>query len=291
MDAARKALIGELVDAACLRVAAEVGRLSLKPPVSSGNLAPSRSKEVACRVEVVIVFGWQKTEEHTLMTSATLKNKNKSSSVAQCNQGWRLQHQGGGKSVAVLRAAYHHFSRYGFDGVNMDEVAATAGVSKATVYAKFGSKDGLFLAVLEDLRLGMPTPNELMLSSAKNVATHLRVIAKRLLQLTLRPSTLGIYRMLALPIDTAPHLAQTFWTMTVDPYREMMQEILCDAARCGQLSLPDPALAASQFFGLVVGDPTLRMLHSARFTMARNEIKVYTDAAVALFLARYGRAA
>lgn len=50
---------------------------------------------------------------------------------------------------AVLDAAAERFARFGPRKTTMEEVARTAGVSRATVYAHFGSKDALYEALLD----------------------------------------------------------------------------------------------------------------------------------------------
>ena len=49
----------------------------------------------------------------------------------------------------ILETAYDLFSRRGVRAVGVDEVIATAGVAKATLYRHFPSKDELVLAFLE----------------------------------------------------------------------------------------------------------------------------------------------
>jgi AcrR family transcriptional regulator len=50
----------------------------------------------------------------------------------------------------LLDAAEVVFTRNGFHGSSLDEVAATAGFTKGAVYSNFKSKDDLFLALLDD---------------------------------------------------------------------------------------------------------------------------------------------
>jgi AcrR family transcriptional regulator len=50
---------------------------------------------------------------------------------------------------ALLASANRAFSRDGFHAVSVDTIAEDAGYSKGAVYARFGGKDDLFLAVLE----------------------------------------------------------------------------------------------------------------------------------------------
>lgn len=49
----------------------------------------------------------------------------------------------------ILRAAERAFSRHGYAGANMDKIAKTAGMTKGAIFWHYGSKLGLFKAVLE----------------------------------------------------------------------------------------------------------------------------------------------
>jgi TetR/AcrR family transcriptional regulator of autoinduction and epiphytic fitness len=55
------------------------------------------------------------------------------------------------KRAAIVQAALAEFRANGFDATSMDRVAATAGVSKRTVYNHFPSKDDLFAQILQEL--------------------------------------------------------------------------------------------------------------------------------------------
>ena len=52
-------------------------------------------------------------------------------------------------SERILDAATTVFAREGFDRANMDVIAAEAQATKPTLYARFGSKEGLFEAAVE----------------------------------------------------------------------------------------------------------------------------------------------
>lgn len=52
-------------------------------------------------------------------------------------------------SERILDAATAVFAREGFDRANMDVIAAEAQATKPTLYARFGSKEGLFEAAVE----------------------------------------------------------------------------------------------------------------------------------------------
>src|SRR4051794_22405278 len=52
--------------------------------------------------------------------------------------------------AALLDAAARVYARRGFAGATLDEVAEEAGFTKGAVYAHFGSKDNLLLALMEE---------------------------------------------------------------------------------------------------------------------------------------------
>jgi len=53
---------------------------------------------------------------------------------------------------AILRAALECFSRKGFRGVSLEEVAGAAGVSKGLIFYHFRSKEDLFCLLVKELR-------------------------------------------------------------------------------------------------------------------------------------------
>lgn len=54
-------------------------------------------------------------------------------------------------TASILAAAERVFSRRGFDGARMAEIAAEAGLPKANLHYYFGTKERLYRAVLEDI--------------------------------------------------------------------------------------------------------------------------------------------
>lgn len=61
----------------------------------------------------------------------------------------RSDHNPADTAHVLLEEAKHLFAEHGFDGVSINDIAAAAGVSKATVFHHFGSKQQLYLEVMK----------------------------------------------------------------------------------------------------------------------------------------------
>ncbi|MDL4816061.1 TetR/AcrR family transcriptional regulator [Actinomadura opuntiae] len=60
----------------------------------------------------------------------------------------RAAREGGARRRAILDAASRLFADRPYDALSIDDIAAEAGVAKGLIYYYFGSKRGLFLAVI-----------------------------------------------------------------------------------------------------------------------------------------------
>ena len=55
------------------------------------------------------------------------------------------------KKDAILQTATKHFARSGFDGARVDEIAAEAGVNKATLYYRIGNKEAIYEEIFVEI--------------------------------------------------------------------------------------------------------------------------------------------
>lgn len=78
----------------------------------------------------------------------------------------------------LLDAAARVFAECGFDGASVDEVAAAAGFTKGAVYTHFGSKDELFLAMLEGRYSQRMDDLERILAAPGDTALHARAAGR-----------------------------------------------------------------------------------------------------------------
>jgi TetR/AcrR family transcriptional repressor of mexJK operon len=187
------------------------------------------------------------------------------------------------KRDAILDAARRVFLREGYSA-SMDLVAAEAGVSKQTVYNHFGSKEGLFRAILNHASgelLDVLVERE---GARADPAATLEVIARRFLNLLLAPSHLALHRMLVAEAPRFPDLARAIYLGGPAHAASELAHYLAQETRKGTLAVADPALAAEQFFGALCGHLQLRALLSQRDVPTEAEIERAIRHAVGSFL-------
>ena len=170
-------------------------------------------------------------------------------------------HRSSAKRSAILDAAQACFLEHGFASTSMDLVAATAGVSKATIYAHFQSKDELFGAIIQrrcdDQAEGL---GALSVDESLDARAALSEIGRKLLGLLLEPRVLGIYRMVVAETPRNPDLARIYFDAGPLRGKERLVAILDALSQRGQLSCPDPWQAVDQFIGMLRGEVFSRAL-------------------------------
>jgi TetR/AcrR family transcriptional regulator, mexJK operon transcriptional repressor len=194
----------------------------------------------------------------------------------------------GGKAESILAAAKRAFLASGFGAVSMDAITREAGVSKATVYAHFASKEELFGAVI-----GRECEHYFARFSAgeldpRDVRASLTVLGRRFLELVMSPDAIALHRIILGEVTRFPVLGEVFWRAGPERQRLQIEAFMRSAADCGTLSLPDTRLAAEQFVSLVRGEIQLRHLLRLEAEAGRAEIHLAVAGAVDTFLRAFG---
>ncbi|MCR6629975.1 MAG: TetR/AcrR family transcriptional regulator [Magnetospirillum sp.] len=144
----------------------------------------------------------------------------------------------------------------------MDMVAAKAGVSKATIYAHFASKDELFGAIIrrrcDSLACALDAVN--VSNTTLDARAALTVVARKLLSMLLDPDVLGIYRMVVAESARHPDLARVYFEAGPLRGKHRLAEVMTALAERGLLKVPDPWLAMDQFVGMLRGEHFNRAL-------------------------------
>jgi len=190
------------------------------------------------------------------------------------------------KRQQMLEAATSLFMAHGYGAVSMDAVARAAGVSKATLYAHFSSKDRLFATIIGDacqhkLALGGVLPAE-----ATDIRSALLAFGGRLLRFFLEERALAIHRIVIAESTRFPELGRAFYDHGPDALLRSFAAWLTERARAGRLAIEDPAMAAEQFVSMLRTSLFLRVSLGLA-AAGEAEIDATVEAAVTTFLRAY----
>ncbi len=155
------------------------------------------------------------------------------------------------KRRQVVDAAEILFLAQGYGAVSMDQVARKAGVSKATLYAYFPSKDALFAHIVACKGMDSPLADDLFPAEVSDLRAALEAIGARMLDFMLRDRTLAIYRIALAESGRFPELGRAFYEN--GPYRFTIRfSTWLEQLRAkGLVEVDDIMLATHQFMALM----------------------------------------
>ncbi len=190
------------------------------------------------------------------------------------------------KEDAILHAAQGMFLRHGFDGASVDAIAEAAGVAKATVYARFGDKEGLLRAAIQSKCSEFFEEGEIEFRPARSLREELLSIAHRFLALVTDRDALAMHALMMDAAKSGPELPALFFESAVAPTCSWLTAFLQAECDRGRLKLDDPEAAAWRFLGMVKGQDHMRaMLGLPRRT--QGEIDAFLGSCVDAFLAAH----
>lgn len=162
----------------------------------------------------------------------------------------------------ILSAARRLFFEEGFDAVTMERVAAVAGVSKGTLYARYPSKGPLFTAIveaslLELSRAAAAREHSLPDDIGERLRHHARAIAGSLVL----PEIKVFQRTLLTHRDRFPELSRTIYDRG---YRYIVDLVAADvraAAERDGVPVRDPESIGAMLVSTVTGWQTQEIGH------------------------------
>ena len=195
------------------------------------------------------------------------------------------------KRLTILSAGQDLFLSNGYQGTSVDQIAASAEVSKQTVYKHFGDKHELLLAIVNNALESTVTPfldRIKALSETTDLEADLTALGTDYLRAVLQEPVVQLRRLVVGEANRVPELGQLY-------YREAPERTLAAFADCfsalhdrGLLRISESAVAAEHFAFLIVG----RSIDQALFyggpaVLADIDVDGYVRAGVRVFLAAY----
>lgn len=190
------------------------------------------------------------------------------------------------KAAQILSAAAELFLQRGFEAITMDEVARTSGVSKATLYVYFASKEDLFAAVMREETRRMNDQIWTPRDGDHDVEVVLRRVARNFAAVFLAERTIACKRALLGALPRFPDVGGVIYESGPAKMAATIADFLRKAHDGGQVDAPDPEFAARQFISLIRGDFELGGV-LALPPPSKAEIDHVIEGALEMFLARY----
>lgn len=174
--------------------------------------------------------------------------------------------QPGGKRQVILEAATAVFSEHGFVGANLDEVVATAAVSKQTLYKHFTDKATLFREIaleigdqVDERFLDLPEPDAI-----EDVEIWIETLALQWVRTIMDPKVQRIRRLVIAEAPRFPEVATAYWERGFQRAIATVAEHFRKLTEAGKLQTPDALTAAQHFAGLLLWIPSNRTMFSGR---------------------------
>ncbi|UZW54928.1 TetR/AcrR family transcriptional regulator [Sphingobium sp. JS3065] len=185
----------------------------------------------------------------------------------------------------IIEVAHQVFARDGYGGTSMSGIAAALGGSKATLYKYFDAKEPLFEAVMLECCKGLFADFQSASFNQEDVRTYLIEAGSRLLAAMLKGSALDISRLIFSEGARHPEIARIFYVNGLDPAYAAVAERLAYFHSSGQISCPEPIIAAKQFIALVRGDIHLRAICGLGVPIDHAQLRAHVEQSVSIFLA------
>ncbi|NVN00175.1 TetR/AcrR family transcriptional regulator [Arthrobacter sp. SDTb3-6] len=195
-------------------------------------------------------------------------------------------------SSKLLDAARRLFLAHGYDRVNLERIAKEAGVSRQTLYNRFGSKEAVFRAMLQrhwdQLNVSAFLEELNGPGGVPEASEVLRAFAQLLLRFVRENDQVDVIRLVIAESRRLSWIAEDFYRVGKAPLLDALAAALDRLSGLGRLQCPDAFVAAHQFFGLVQEMtlwPAVMAAPAARDHLPAEERVI--DEAILTFLSRY----
>lgn len=234
------------------------------------------------RVDRLPTMGRQQANRHALDGRGAVQE-----TVDGTSEDRRIRPATDRKRAAILKAAHAMFLERGFGNTTMDLVASTANVSKATVYAKFHSKDMLLVEIIGAAAERIRQEIDRHRSLEEDPRTRLAALARGYAKVLFDPGTVALLRLVVAESHMRPEIGRHYLEAGPLPAISHLTSALRELVASGDLVINDIDLAALQFVGMLEARRLYALL-DPRLLPSDAEIDATATADVDVFLAAYG---
>ena len=153
---------------------------------------------------------------------------------------------------AIIDAALSLFAESGPEGLCIEQVAARAGVGKATIYRRWPGKEDLLLDAIAALKVPLPEP------AGRSAREDLVTLLGAMCQETADPRRARQFALLLGEGAKYPRLMARYVETVLEPRREVIREVLRQGIASGELR---PGLDVDAALFMLIGAVVARRGH------------------------------
>ncbi len=157
----------------------------------------------------------------------------------------------------LLDRAADLFIEVGFEAASLNELVARAGGSKSSIYTYFKNKEGLFIAVVDDMVDDLLIPLNRPLPSGQPFAANLLQLAEHTLEVLTSRKGMGLSRIVVTESPRIPAIGRHFFNHGPGLAIQQLASHLDTLTQAKQIRCNDPGLAAEAFWGMLLHKPML----------------------------------
>lgn len=189
--------------------------------------------------------------------------------------------RGVARRQAFLAAAREVFLEHGYEAASVNDVVRMAGGSLATLYAQFGSKEGLFLAFMQDQHDRFAREMRPAKVDHLPLEEALQVVGESFLRRLLAPDSLAFFRVLVSEGRKVPEQLRRYFTSSGASM--IHDELLSQIKRAG---LDDAAARESihYFIELLRSHHHFQALGDDAYAVSDADLKAHVARAVRFLL-------
>jgi AcrR family transcriptional regulator len=179
--------------------------------------------------------------------------------ATQQTKGKRTRLSGPARRAQIIDVAATLFSKKGFSGTKTREVARRAGVSEATIFKHFATKDALYAAIIEAKRqAGAILDTAAPVAGERDDVRFFTTLAREMIARSKADPTL--MRLLFFSALERHSLSDQFFRSQLKSVDLFLSEYIAERVATGAFRPVEPIQAAWSFIGMVAHHVLLREL-------------------------------
>lgn len=150
----------------------------------------------------------------------------------------------------ILKTALDLFSKHGYAGASIRQIAREVGVRESAIYNHYKSKEEIFFAILKEFKsksIGKEVLNEDLLDDLSNPEKFLKNFTKRLIDQWSKPQERKFLRLLLMEQFTKIGSRELSVSDYLIELRSICKMIFSEMIKSGIIKSADPEILAEEF--------------------------------------------